>query len=209
MSETRRRSRARLSAPVIVASHDRMASAGWPLPGTASWLSFEGFRRDRAAGWSRATGRPAMASMVLASEPFTLEVLSLPEEGRPASFRGFVGSLSVTSWVDRSRVEVGETMTLEVAVSVVGHVEALPEPEIDFPDGFTVSEPEIGTEIRDRQGVLSGSRTYVYRLTALAPGSYRIPAVEMSYFDAGAGLYGTALGQPFSIAVVPRVGGGR
>ena len=77
------------------------------------------------------------------------------------------------------------------------------DPEIVFPDGFTVSEPEIATDFRDREGVLSGSRTYIYRLTAAAPGSYRIPAVEMSYFDAEAEAYGTTRGRPFTITVVP------
>ena len=143
----------------------------------------------------------AMTSIVLASEPFTVEVLPLPDEGRPASFRGFVGTISIHSWVDRTRVAVGETMTLEVEVSVDGHVESLPEPEIHFADGFTVSDREVSTDFRNRQG-LSGSRTYVYHLAAVAPGSYRIPAVEMSYFDAESESYGTARGQPFSITIV-------
>ncbi len=160
-------------------------------------------RMDRSRGWDRATGRPRMTSIVLASEPFAVEVLPLPEEGRPASFRGHVGTLAVASRVDRTRVAVGETVTLKVEVSLEGHVETLPDPEIDFPDGFTVSEPEVTTNSRERRGVLSGSRTYIYRLTAVIPGSYRIPAVEMSYFDAGTESYGTARGHPFTITVVP------
>lgn len=158
---------------------------------------------DRFGGWNRATGRPEMTSIVLASEPFTLEVLPLPDEGRPASFRGHVGTLSVASGVDRTRVSVGETVTLEVEVSLEGHAETLTDPEIAFPDGFTVSEPEISTNSRESRGVLSGSRTYVYRLTAVDPGTYRIPAVEMSFFDAETESYGTARGHPFTITVVP------
>ena len=247
--------RAYVNEPVIVTyaiAYDRMASTGWPSPGTASWPSFEGFRvlelrpgagprdllvdgrpfeeqglrrvallprepgqlsvdggfaearaPDRFAGLNRATGRPAMTSIVLASEPFMLEVLPLPDEGRPASFRGYVGTISINSWVDRTRVAVGETMTLEVEVSVQGQVETLPDPEIDFPDDFTVSDPEVRRDSRDRRGELSGTRTYTYRLTAVPPGSYRIPAVEMSYFDAESESYGTASGQPFTITVVP------
>ncbi|MDE2676346.1 MAG: BatD family protein [Gemmatimonadota bacterium] len=248
------KTRAYVNEPVVVTyaiAYDRMADAGWPSPGTASWPSFDGFgmldlragggpreflvdgrafearglrrlallplgpgrlsvdgavaearKPNRFGGWNRATGGPAMTSIVLASEPFTLDVLPLPDEGQPASFRGYVGTISVNSWVDRTRMAVGETMTLEVEVSVEGHVETLPDPEIEFPDGFAVSEPEVSTDFRDRRGVLSGSRTYVYRLTAVAPGRYRIPVVEMSYFDAGSESYGTARGQPFSVTVV-------
>lgn len=163
-------------------------------------------RRDSFGGLRRATGRAETSSVILASEPFTVEVLPLPEEGRPASFRGHVGTLSVGSWVDRTRVAAGETVTLEVKVSGEGHVETLADPEIGVPDGFTISEPEISTDSRERRSVLSGSRTYIYRLTAVDPGTYRIPAVEMSFFDAGTESYGTARGHPFTITVVPAGG---
>ncbi|MYI06043.1 MAG: protein BatD [Gemmatimonadetes bacterium] len=169
----------------------------------------EARRIDRSAGWDRATGRPRMASIVLASEPFTLEVLPLPDEGRPASFQGHVGTVAVASRVDRTRVPVGETLTLVVEVSVEGHLETLPDPEIEFPNGFAVSEPEVDTNPLERRGVLSGSRTYTYRLTAVTSGTYRIPAVEMSWFDAGTESYGTSRSHPFTITVVPAGSEGR
>ena len=142
-------------------------------------------------------------STILTSDPHTLEVLPLPTEGRPASFRGHVGTLEVVSWVDRTRAEVGETVTLQVEVSVEGAVEALPDPEIDFPGGFDVSEPETDTDLPRRGGGLRGTRTYTYLLTATTPGRYVISAVEMSYFDAETETYGTARSHPFTVTVVP------
>ena len=56
---------------------------------------------------------------------------------------------------------------------------------------------------------LDGMRTYIYRLVARAEGSYEIPAVEMSYFDAESESYGTSRGQPFVITVVPAGNGVR
>ena len=150
-----------------------------------------------------AARRREQISMILTSDPHTLEVLPLPTEGRPASFRGHVGTLEVVSWVDRTRAEVGETVTLQVEVSVEGAVEALPDPEIDFPSGFEVSEPEIGTDFPRRGGALRGTRTYTYHLTAVTPGTYVIPAVEMSYFDAETESYGTARSHAFTVTVVP------
>ena len=169
----------------------------------------EARRVDRSVGWDRATGRPRMTSIVLASEPFTLEVLPLPVEGRPASFQGRVGTVSVASWVDRTHVPLSETLTLEVEVSAEGHLETLPDPEIDFPDGFSVSEPEVNANFRERRGVLSGFRTYIYRLTAVTPGTYRIPAVEMSWFNAATDSYGTSRSHALTVTVVPLGGEGR
>ena len=159
----------------------------------------------RVMAWGMSAGRGrGWSSMILTTEPHTLEVLPLPEEGRPASFRGHVGTLEVVSWVDGNRAEVGETVTLQVEVSVEGAVEALAGPDIGFPDGFEVLyEPEPATDASWRRSGLRGTRTYTYHLTATTPGTYVIPAVEMSYFDPETESYGTTRTHPFSITVVP------
>ena len=148
-------------------------------------------------------------SHILTSDPFTLEVLPLPDLGRPDSFRGHVGTLEVASRLNGTRVVVGESLTLEVKVSVEGHVEGLADPEIDFPRGFEVSEPWMDTEFPNRGDFLSGSRTYTYRLAAVTPGTYVIPAVEMSYFDVESESYGTARGHAFTVTVVSAGAEGR
>ena len=160
------------------------------------WEDPREYRRDRV-------------SYILTSEPLALEVLPLPAEGRPASFRGHVGALEVTSRVDGTRVEAGETVTLRVRVLVDGHVDGLPEPQIDFPSGFSVSEPEIDTVFPDGRNMLRGEREYVYRLTAVDPGAYRIPAVEMSWFDVATESYRTSRSHPLAITVVPPGGEAR
>ena len=151
----------------------------------------------------------AFTSQILTSDPFTLEVLPLPDQGRPDSFRGHIGKLAVTSRIDGTRVAVGETIVMEVKVFVEGHVEGLANPEIDFPRGFEVAIPEMDTEFPNRGDFLSGARTYTYRLTATIPGTYVIPAVEMSYFDAESESYGTARGHAFTVTVVSAGAEGR
>lgn len=148
-------------------------------------------------------------SHILTSDPFTLEVLPLPDRDRPDFFRGHVGTLEVASRLNGTRVLVGESLTLEVKVFVEGHVEGLADPEIDFPRGFEVSEPEMDTGFPNRGDFLSGSRTYTYRLTAVTPGTYVIPAVGMSYFNAVSQSYGTARGHAFTVTVVSAGAEGR
>jgi len=154
-------------------------------------------------------GNGTETSVILASDPQTLEVLPLPDQGRPATFRGHVGTLDVVSWVDRTRVEAGETVTLRIEVSVEGFVEAVPDPEIEFPSGFAVSEPEVGGRTPYRRDSPGGTRTYTYRLTVAAPGRYEIPAVEMSFFDPATESYGTTRSHPLAVTVVPAGAGGR
>lgn len=144
---------------------------------------------------------PTYSSFVLTSDPVTLEVLPLPVEGRPDSFEWHVGTLEVVSWLNRTSAAIGDTVTIEVEVTVDGYMRGLPDPEIEFPSGFEVLTVRTRYATPDRDG-LSGTRTSIYRLVAVAEGTYEIPAVEMSYFDPEAGAYGTSRGQPFTVTVV-------
>ena len=138
---------------------------------------------------------------VIASNPVDIEVLPLPEEGRPRSFTGLVGRLGVSASIDRSSLETNEAVTLEVTVEGEGNLRGLAAPTIDFPGDFEVFPPEV-TESIDRSGSrVRGSRTYEYVLIPRSPGARIIPPVEMSYFDADSGLYATSASEPLRLDV--------
>lgn len=140
--------------------------------------------------------------MTLTTDPVAIEAVPLPEEGRPDSFRGRVGSLEVVSWVDRTDLAVGDTIAFQVELSGEGHSRALPELEIAFPDGFDVLEPVVTHENpRDEGSGVRGSVTRIYRLIARSEGEYRIPAIEVSYFDPDSASYGTTRSGSFDLTV--------
>ena len=70
---------------------------------------------------------------VIVTNPVEIEVMPLPEEGRPRSFTGLVGRLGVSASIDRSRVETNDAVTLEVTVEGEGNLRSLAAPVIDFP----------------------------------------------------------------------------
>ena len=138
---------------------------------------------------------------VIVSNPVEVEVLPLPEEGRPRSFTGLVGRLGVSTSIDRSSVETNDAVTLEVIVEGEGNLGSLAPPVIDFPRDFEVFPPEV-TESIDRSGSrVRGSKTYQYVLIPRSPGEKVIPSVEMSYFDATSGLYATTASEPLRLEV--------
>jgi hypothetical protein len=149
---------------------------------------------------------------VIVSNPVEVEVLPLPEEGRPRSFTGLVGRLGVSASIDRSNVETNDAVTLEVTVEGEGNLGALAAPVIELPVDFESFPPEV-TESIDRSGSrVRGSKTYQYVLIPRSPGRKTIPPVEMSYFDAESGLYATSASEPLALevtgdAVVLAVGG--
>ena len=174
-------------------------------------LSFQIRQRDRPyfVEMSPAEREGTFTPMSLTTDSIPIEVIPLPAEGRPESFRGHVGRLDVVSRVDRTAMEVGDTLTLRVEVSSDGYSLATPDPEIAFPAGFEVIEPELD-DTPGRGNGLSATRVYRYRLVATREGSYRIPPVELSWFDPETESYGTSSTQPFDLTVVgvARDGGG-
>ena len=142
--------------------------------------------------------------MTLTANPVSIEVVPLPRDGRPESFSGHVGRLELVSWVDRTDAVVGDTVTLHVELAGDGHSRIMPDPEITFPDGFDVVEPEIDhSNPLERDGSLRGTRHYTYRLVAHRPGSFHIPVVEVSWFDSESESYGFSRAGPFDFIIVP------
>jgi hypothetical protein len=195
--------------------------AGEPTIGAAE-ITVQIHQRDLFSSASRGANRPGelvmetsaeqegtWTPMVLTTDPIPIEVVPLPADGRPESFRGHVGRLEVVSRVDRTHMEVGDTLTLRVEVLRHGLSRPAPDPEIAFPAGFEVLEPEI--EDAPRIFGTSGTRVYSYRLVATREGSFRIPPVDMSWFDPESESYETAHTQPFDLTVgeTGRDGGGR
>ncbi|MGD8868496.1 MAG: BatD family protein [Gemmatimonadales bacterium] len=149
----------------------------------------------------------------LASEPIEIEVLPLPEEGKPEDFSGFVGGLDVSASLDKTQTETNQAVTLRVTMKAEGNVRSLSEPVIDFPADFEVYPPDVSERI-DREGNrIAGSKTFEYVLLPRSPGRKTIPAIEVSYFDTRRREYATATSEPLAIEVTgtavegPVVGG--
>lgn len=150
------------------------------------------FARRRAAG-----------RVQLESNPVTIEARALPEP--PAGFSGAVGQVELDARLEPEQVAVGEHATLEVAVSGRGNLQGLSAPEIAVPEGLDLLPPEEESGSRVAGVELSGRRTWRYALVPRGPGSYRLRAPEVVFFDPAAGAYRSTAGSELELAVTPRV----
>lgn len=129
--------------------------------------------------------------VVVASQPVEVEVLPLPEEGRPRDFSGLVGDFDVTATLDRSSAATNEALTYRVRITGEGNVRTVTEPKVEFPSDFEVYPPELSEQIDHTADGVRGSKTFEYVLIPRAPGKRTIPAVELNYFDVGRKTYAT------------------
>jgi hypothetical protein len=138
---------------------------------------------------------------VIATEPVEIEVVPLPDEGRPASFTGLVGDLDLSASLDKTQATTNEALTYRLQISGEGNLRTLPEPDIAFPNDFEVYPPELSESIDRSGGRVSGSRIYEYVLIPRSPGTRTIPSVEYGYFDPRQGRYAAAASDPIRVTV--------
>ncbi len=133
------------------------------------------------------------------SEPLTVEVLKLPEDGRPANFSGGVGKFDLVSMVDKYEVRAGEAITLTVKVEGDGNITTLQEPKGNWPKSVDLYEAK-SRNLPSRGGL--GAKVFEFLLIPREAGKVTLPALELSFFDPAKKAYYTKSAAPIEINVL-------
>ncbi len=141
------------------------------------------------------------------TEPLTLTVLPLPEEGKPANFKGAVGNFDMEVSLDRTQVKTDEALTMTVRFSGTGNLKLLDRPDFQAPPEFESYEPKETVQINRSGRFISGAKTYEYVLIPRVPGRVKIPPITFSYFDPKSRSYRTLTKGGFEIEVLKGEGG--
>lgn len=138
---------------------------------------------------------------ILRTDPIELEVLPLPDAGRPDPFSNLVGQFTLTAKLSRQKLARGDTVTLTVTVSGEGNpmdaVLHLP----DLEDTFKVYADQPEYEQTVKYKTLSGKKVFKYALVPLKAGALTFPPVRLSYFDPKAHRYKTVETEPMTLEV--------
>jgi tetratricopeptide (TPR) repeat protein len=131
------------------------------------------------------------------AEPATIEVLPIPEAGRPASYTGGVGRFALRASVDRARVKVGDSIKLTLTVEGDGNLEFLGLPTLGDLAGFH--------RLGSNENRSAGRASITYDITPLSTDANVIPAVPWSWFDTTPGVerFVEASTEPIPIDVSP------
>ncbi len=128
--------------------------------------------------------------VVLNSPAVKLDVSPLPS-GAPDTFTGAVGRFSLDAFVDKSELEVGESLTLKASISGEGNIATLEQPSVTLPGIFERYDPQVESNIRRTGNVIRGTKDFEYILVPRSNGTFEIPPVTFTYFDPSARAYKT------------------
>ncbi|MCO5053043.1 MAG: BatD family protein [Verrucomicrobiae bacterium] len=140
----------------------------------------------------------------LASDAQSLQCQPLPAEGRPANFTGAVGNFSMTVSAGPTNVTTGDPITVRVAISGHGGLDALTLPEQTTWKDFKTYPPTSRIETSDQLG-LQGTKTFEQIVSPENPDLKELPPFTFAFFNPETKTYQT-LSQPGTPLIV-RPGG--
>lgn len=141
---------------------------------------------------------PRSERLHLVSGAVTVDVRPLPPPPPDLAdrFGGLVGDLSLDARLVPSELAAGDAATLELHLTGSGHVEGLGDPRPPAPDGLRLLPAEESGGNRLRGSRVRADRTWRIPVVPERPGTWRLPPVEMAYFDPDAGRYRLAASPP-------------
>ena len=130
----------------------------------------------------------------------TIDVKPLPT-GKPAGFSGGVGEFNITSSINSTNIKTNDAVTIKLVISGTGNLKLLSTPEIKFPEDFEIYDPKVDNKFRLTNAGLSGSKVIEYLAIPRNAGTYKIPAVNFSYFDINSNSYKTLTTEEYELHV--------
>ncbi len=143
---------------------------------------------------------PQGVSRSVSTNTTSVEVMPLPS-GKPSSFMGGVGDFSLSSSISSTHVKANEAITLKLTIKGSGNLKYLKNPELQLPNDFDTYDPKVDVNVKASAGGVSGTRTVEYTTIPRFAGTFKIPAVEFSYFDIKSKSYKTLRTEAYEITV--------
>ncbi|HRV94657.1 MAG TPA: BatD family protein [Anaerolineae bacterium] len=139
----------------------------------------------------------------LETEPVTVEVKSLPEQGKPEDFSGAVGQYSINANLSDSEVVINHPLTLRVTIEGTGNIQTLAEPVLPEMDKWRMFESKSFTDIDASNGRMTGTRTFERLVVPGQAGELTFEPISFSYYDPDAQAYNTISTEPIPVTVLP------
>ena len=140
---------------------------------------------------------------VLRSKPLSVEILALPEKGKPLGFKNIIGQFNIQANLGKKDLEVGDTTTLTITVSGKGNIRGVtfPEPELNRQFKIYPDQPEFKQTVTANQ--IIGQKVFKFALVPLQSGAVTLPALTLAYFDPEAKDYRQVKTRPITLTVHP------
>lgn len=129
------------------------------------------------------------------SKSLVVEVLDVPQEGRPASYYGAVGDFSYKVATTRNELKANDAFNLKMTISGKGNIKLIDAPKLNLPESFETYDPKISES--------GNTKTFDYLIIARSEGEFKLENLDFSYFSLDQKKYITIPAPEIKINVLP------
>ena len=135
------------------------------------------------------------------SDSVDLEVLPLPEAGKPPQFYGLVGQYTISASATPTQVGVGDPITLTVRIGGNPYLKPVQWPPLEqipeLADNFKIPAEKASPVVEN------GDKVFTQTIRAGNDRVTQIPAIPLAFFDSQKGQYVVAKTDPIRVEVAP------
>ena len=133
--------------------------------------------------------RPAQITVTAPTRK--VNVKALPENGKPESFTGAVGTFDFDVTASKTKLDAQQALDLTLSAKGNGNLKLFNLPKPKLPSSLEVYEPENEQDIKVSVNGMTGKNAQRYTIVPQQKGSYPIPPIRFSYFDPATEQYKT------------------
>ncbi len=133
--------------------------------------------------------------IIIKSIGVPINILPLPEGGKPKSFDGAMGNFNFTLQVKPIDLQVGDPITLTMTISGTGNFNTVNPPKLSIASSFKTYEPETRQEAR--------FKTFEQVIIPRNDKITHVPSISFSFFNTDTLTYKTITTAPVPIKVNP------
>jgi hypothetical protein len=131
---------------------------------------------------------------ILETNKLEIEVLPLPQEGKPHDFAGAIGDFKMTASLDKHTTKTNSPVTLTVTISGYGNMKSINTINFDRCDDFKKYDT-VAADISET------TKEFKTIFIPIVPGEKEIPIATLSFFNPTKKQYATIKTQPQKISV--------
>ncbi len=135
----------------------------------------------------------------VSSKKVDLEIIDLPDKGKPEIFTGAIGNFEMSVKASPLKAEVGEPITLTVEIQGKGNFDRV-EPPV-FPGNSDWKTYSPSTDFIPGKDALSGKKRYEMAVVAKNSDIKEIPSLSFSFFDPEKQQYETVTSPPLAVEI--------
>lgn len=129
----------------------------------------------------------------------TFTVAPLPTENQPHHFSGAIGDFTMQVSASPIKIEVGEPITLKIAISGIGNFDRVEPPSLPESRDWKTYSPT--SNFKQRKNSSEGVKTFEQAIVLKSDSLNEIPSLAFSYFDPKKKKYITRSSVPIPLSV--------